>query len=126
LRRAQEPEKLDSKRPVGDLVKVVVSLILWIVIVVFAVKIFNKGLPKIPSNLIDWTDWTDIMDRTPAASPVATAPTPSAQPSLIPNPTTSLPAPSPTSSTSSQGPSKVTRSCIVCANASPSPSPSPE
>ena len=129
LRRVDDRVKLDSGRRSGDLIKILISIALWIVIVVFAVRIFNKGLPKIPSNLIDWTDWTDrtgIMDRTPAASPVTMTSTPTPQPSPQPSPITALSTPSPSPKTSSQGPSKVTRSCIVCANASPSPSPSPE
>src|SRR3989338_9750588 len=123
LRRVDDRVKLDSGGRSGDLIKILISIALWIVIIILAIMVFDKGLPKMPKlpqmpiNLIYKTN------PTPSVLPTA-QPSPSEEPfEQKPRPTTALSSPSSSPKTSSQGPSKVIRSCIVCANASPSPSP---
>lgn len=126
LKRGDDQVKLGLEKRSGDLVKILVSLTLWLVIIVFTIRIFDNGLPKMPKIPRIPINFTYKASPTPAALTTAQ---PSASPQLLAGQELASPLPSPTlaspAKSDSQGPSEVRRSCIVCANASPSPSPSP-
>ena len=125
VRRGDELSGQSSKGRLGNLIKLVISIALWIVIIIFAFKFYDKARPVIPKILKIPQSLIQQKDPQPTASPSASSASPSAN---IPSPTPSASPQisNPPSSDTPRTGQGIIRSCIVCANASPTPSPSPE